>query len=92
MVHEEYKPLGADYDYERPKRLPYAYDRTTVFEREGATAPTDKKIHLPEAKRPGFGVRFAKGAPKGPKAQPVVKMHAPHGELEDNEGFKYKPL
>lgn len=43
MVHEEY-PQQDDNEYS-PPRLPYGYDRTTVYEREGQQV-TDKTVKV----------------------------------------------
>ncbi|XP_013383678.1 uncharacterized protein C7orf57 homolog [Lingula anatina] len=94
MVHEEYKPEGDHYDYEknRPKRLPYAFDRLTVYEREGDDKRvTNKNVKIPEVKRPGYGVRLQRVAPAGPKTKAVHKSKPRPGELEQHRNFLPMP-
>ncbi|XP_074657817.1 uncharacterized protein C7orf57 homolog [Tubulanus polymorphus] len=62
MVHDTYKGNENDNESQtdfKPQRCPYAADKQTVYEREGEGV-TDKRIRIPEIKKPGFGVRADK--------------------------------
>jgi len=52
MVHEAYKPDPSN-TYDRPARGPVAFDKLSVFERDGGNRATDKTVKLPELKKHG---------------------------------------
>ena len=59
MVHSENQqnaPSGDSSAYQA-KRLPYGWDKSTVYEREGSGNVTDKTVKIEEARPAGFGVR-----------------------------------
>lgn len=64
MVHDVYTPSWQDEQDSndsagKSKKAPFAFDSTTVFQREGDHC-TDKTQKLPEEKRIGYGVRAEK--------------------------------
>jgi hypothetical protein len=84
MVHEPNEP-EADCGKFRPNRLPYAADRTTVYERDGRSA-TDKTQRLPESRKPGFGVRNENNSGKVKKTpQPERAKNATRGEARSDQ-------
>ena len=87
MVHHEHKGsyVKTEEEYD-PKRAPYAFDKTTVFQREGEKA-TDKKVKVQEDKRSGYGVRSQKMQGK------TVKYNMPKLERAKRPSDpKQKPL
>ncbi|XP_064646918.1 uncharacterized protein C7orf57-like [Lineus longissimus] len=84
MVHEAYVPSASSPQQDpgkfRPKRLPYAENTESVYERDGRSA-TDKTMRIPEARKPGYGIRSGNDEGKVKKTpMPERAKNATRGE------------
>ncbi|XP_050418316.2 uncharacterized protein C7orf57 [Patella vulgata] len=96
MVHDSYTPSFADgapvgsYGPGETGRVPYACDKVSVFQSEGRDA-TDKRVRLPEARPPGYGVRNSKPVKARSQAgKPTATVsHQDHTNTSVTKGDRY---
>ncbi|XP_076471579.1 uncharacterized protein C7orf57 homolog [Babylonia areolata] len=73
------------------RRAPYATDDQSQFSRDGHSM-TDKTVRIPETRRPGYGVRSGKPAPRGPMAK-LEKAKPQSSQVQgDRPRLRHQPL
>ncbi|ESO99208.1 hypothetical protein LOTGIDRAFT_205260 [Lottia gigantea] len=100
MVYDSYVPScvegtspSPDGSRRQGSRVPYACDKQTIFQSEGNDV-TDKRVKIPEARQPGFGVRNSKPVKvqqhtsKTPNGSNMMKDHGRIVYFRITEGDK----